>query len=158
MATTADPRWLDREEDRTWRAVWAMTTWLPVRLDAQLRAEAGLSLAEYNALSQISEAPEATIRLSEVAAASNMTLSHLSRVITRLEKAGLVTRFPDPGDGRYTLGQLTDAGLAKVVEAAPGHVEEVRACLFDQLSDEQVRALGEAAAVIVEAVAARQRE
>lgn len=156
--TASETRWLTPAEDQTWRAIWALTTWLPVRLDSQLRATAGISQAEYNALSQISEAPEATIRLSEVAAASNMTLSHLSRVITRLEKAGLVTRFPDPGDGRYTLGQLTDAGLAKVVEAAPGHVEEVRGCVFDQLSDEQVRALGEAAAVIVEAVAARQRE
>lgn len=154
--TTPETRWLTTAEDETWRAVWALTTWLPARLDAQLRADVGISQAEYHALSQISEAPDRTIRLSEVAASANMTLSHLSRVITRLEKAGLVTRFPDPTDGRYTLGKLTDAGLAAVVAAAPGHVEEVRSCIFDNLTADEAKALGEAAGKIVEAMAARQ--
>ena len=64
---TSSTRWLSSQEDETWRAVWAMMTWLPVRLDAQLRDDAGLSLADH-ALSQISEAPERTLRLSTVAA------------------------------------------------------------------------------------------
>lgn len=152
MATTAEPRWLDREEDRTWRAVWAMMTWLPVRLDTQLRAEAGLSLAEYNALSQISEAPDHAMRLGDLAARTNMTLSHLSRVVSRLEKHGWVTRSPDPQDGRYTLGRLTDAGWEKVQTVAPGHVEAVRRALFDTLSADQAHALGEAAVLIADAV------
>ncbi|SIO84603.1 MarR family winged helix-turn-helix transcriptional regulator [Nocardiopsis sp. JB363] len=152
MTKTTPARWLDPEEDRTWRSVWTLMTWLPVRLDAQLRADAGLGLAEYNALSQISEAPDRSMRLSDLAAGANMTLSHLSRVTSRLEKAGWVTRSPDPEDGRYTLGRLTDAGWEKVAAVAPGHVDAVRACVFDNLSDEQARALGEAAALVAEAV------
>lgn len=152
MTTTPEGRWLDPDEQRTWRAVWALMTWLPVRLDAQLHADAGLSLAEYNALSQMSEAPDRTLRLSDLATASNMTLSHLSRVITRLEKAGWVTRSPDPEDGRYTQGRVTDAGWEKVVAIAPGHVAAVRRAVFDQLSTEQVQALGETASLVADAV------
>ncbi|MEE2060367.1 MarR family winged helix-turn-helix transcriptional regulator [Rhodococcus artemisiae] len=150
MSINEEARWLNAEESETWLSVWSMMVWLPVRLDAQLREDAGLSHPEYHALSQISMAPERTIRLSELAAASNMTLSHLSRVITRLEKAGWVQRAPDPVDGRYTLGILTDAGWEKIRSAAPGHVEAVRRYVFDALTEDQRRALGDAAARIVE--------
>lgn len=152
MNTPNAPRWLSSEEADTWLSLWSVLEWLPVRLDAQLREDSGLSLAEYSALSQISIAPNASMRLSELASVANMTLSHLSRVITRLEKAGWVNRIPDPADGRYTLAELTDAGIAQVREAAPGHVEAVRRYVFDGLSSEQSAALGEATAHIVDAV------
>ena len=148
----AAPRWLDPKEMDTWLSLWSVLEWLPGRLDAQLREDAGLSLAEYNALSQISQTPDASIRLSELAVVANMKLPHLSRVITRLEKAGWVRRIPDPANGRYTLAQLTEDGTAKVADAAPGHVEAVRRYVFDQLSPEQIDALGETAASIVAAV------
>lgn len=146
------PRWLSPGEMDTWLSLWGVLEWLPVRLDAQLREEAGVSLAEYNALSQISIAPDASIRMSRLAVVANMKLPHLSRVITRLEKAGWVRRIPDPADGRYTLAQLTEGGIDKVRDTAPGHVEAVRRYVFDGLSPEQAAALGEAAARIVEAV------
>lgn len=152
MNDTFETRWLTEDEDFTWRAVWSLMTWLPVKLDAQLREDHGLSLYEYYALSQISEAPDRAIRLSELAGITNMTLSHLSRVISRMMKAGWVERVTDPEDGRYTLGQLTDAGMDKVVEMAPGHVEAVRKAIFDQLTEEQMQALGEGAALVAEAV------
>jgi len=152
---TAIPQvpWLDRDEEQTWRSLRALMTWLPVRLDTQLREDSGLSLTEYRALAQISEAPGRAIRLSDLAAGAHMTLSHLSRVITRLEKQGWVTRTPDPRDGRFTLGHLTDAGQERVDVAAPGHVRAVRAALFDHLSSEQSSALGQAAQLIADAVA-----
>lgn len=152
MDSTEEPRWLTGQESETWRALWSTMTWLPTRLDAQLRRDADLDLAEYHALSQISEAPEREIRLSELAKITNMTLSHLSRVINRMVKAGWVTRHPDPQDGRYTLGRLTAAGWEKVRETAPAHVEETRRRVFDQLTGEQSRALGEALVLIARAV------
>lgn len=157
MATTPEAPWLSEEEDRTWRAVWALMTWLPTRLDAQLRTEAGMSLAEYNALSQISEAPERTLRLGELAVTANLTLSHLSRVMARMEKQGWVTRLPDPEDGRFTLGRLTDAGWGQVSRAAPGHVRAVRRYVLEELSPEEVTALGGAAAIVARAVAPPSR-
>src|SRR5699024_2369730 len=152
MNDASETRCLSEEQDFTWRAVWSLMTWLPTKLDKQLREESGLSLYEYYALSQISEAPNRSIRLSELAGITNMTLSHLSRVISRMMKAGWVERVTDPEGGRYTLGKLTDAGWDKVTEMAPGHVEAVQQAIFDQLTDDQVRALGEGAARIAEAV------
>ncbi|PWI09091.1 MarR family transcriptional regulator [Streptomyces sp. NWU339] len=152
MESEKEARWLAPEESEAWLAVWTMTVWLPVRLDAQLRQDSALSLPEYHALSQISMAPDRTLRLSELATVANMTLSHLSRVVSRLEKAGWVRRVPDPTDGRYTLAGLTDEGWCKVAAAAPEHVDAVRRYVFDSLTPEQRRALGEAAARIVEAL------
>ncbi|KAB1645310.1 MarR family transcriptional regulator [Gulosibacter chungangensis] len=148
-----DVRWLDSNEVDTWLQLWSMVAWLPTRLDAQLREDAGLSLAEYHVLSQISMAPERRIRLSELAEVANITISHLSRVVSRMENAGWVRREPDPTDGRATLGVLTEAGWEKVVATAPGHVATVRRYVFDNLTPEQVRALGDAATEIVAAVA-----
>lgn len=149
----AGTRWLSPQETETWLSVWSMMVWLPVRLETQLREDAGLSHPEYHALSQISMAPGRQLRLSELATVTNMTLTHLSRVISRLENAGWVVRETDPDDGRYTLGVLTEAGWDKVREVAPAHVEAVRRYVFDSLSPEQARALGEACSAIVEAVA-----
>lgn len=147
-----ETRWLSPEESSTWLSVWTMTVWLPTRLDAQMRKDSGLSLVEYHSLSQIDMAPDRTLRLSEMAAVTNMTLSHLSRVVSRLEDAGLLRREPDPDDGRYTLAILTDAGHDRVVAAAPGHVEAVRKYVFDGLSEEQKASLGDAVGSIVEAL------
>lgn len=147
-----DTRWLNDDETQVWLDVWALMTWLPTRLEAQLRSDADLSLPEYHVLSQLSMAPERTMRLSQLGAITNMTLSHLSRVFSRMEKPGWVTRRPDPDDGRYTLGTLTDGGWDKVVASAPGHVEAVRRLVFDSLSADEVAALGTAAARMVEAV------
>lgn len=152
MPNDDETRWLDRAESETWLSVWSMMVWLPARLDGQLRQDSGLSHPEYHALSQISMAPDRTIRLSELAAAANMTLSHLSRVISRLERDGWVRREPDPTDGRYTLGILTDEGWGKVTAASPGHLEAVRRYLFDNLTPTQVAALGEIAARVVDAL------
>lgn len=157
MATTSETPWLDEDENRAWRAVWALMTWLPTRLDAQLRAEAGMSLAEYNALSQISEAAERTLRLGELAVTANMTPSHLSRVMTRMERQGWVTRLPDPEDGRFTLGRLTEAGWEQVSRAAPGHVRAVRRYVLEGLSPKELTALGGAAEVVARAVAPQSR-
>src|SRR5690625_2707464 len=152
MEKREETRWLSPDESATWLSVWTMTVWLPSRLDAQLRRDAGLSLSEYHSLSQISMAPERTLRMSELAAVTNMTLSHLSRVVSRMEKAGLVRRSPDAVDGRYTLAVLTDSGYDRVVAAAPGHVEAVRSYVFDSLNEDQKEALGDAVGPIVEAL------
>lgn len=150
--TSSEPRWLEPDETETWRNLWSVLLWLPSRLDAQLRHDAGMSHTQYTALSQLSMAPGHTLRMRDLATVGNMSLSHLSRVVTRLEARGWVERHPDPTDGRSTYATLTEAGWAAVREAAPGHVEAVRRLVFDPLTDEQRRALGEAATAIVTAL------
>jgi len=72
--------------------------------------------------------------------------------VARMVPRGWVRRRPDPSDGRYTLAILTDQGLAKVVEAAPGHVEELRRLVLDPLTKAQTRQLGEISRRILRAI------
>lgn len=145
-------KWLTEAETETWLNIWSMYVWLPNRLDAQLKRDSGMSHYDYFAMAQISMAPDAKLRMSELAALSDMTLSHLSRVVTRLEKQGWVVRTPDPGDGRSTLAELTEAGWEVVRAAAPGHVAEVRKLVFDQLNEEEIRQLGKLMDKIVQSL------
>ena len=118
----------------------------------QLQRDAGLTQFEYLVLAGLSMAPERTMRLSDLAEFSASTLSRLSNVVGRLERQGWLRREPDPSDGRYTLGILTDSGMDKVVASAPGHVAEVRRLVFDSLTKTQQRALRDVALRIEHAI------
>jgi DNA-binding MarR family transcriptional regulator len=141
MDATEEPRWLDAEESRTWRALAKTLARLPAALDAQLRRDAGISHFEYQVLALLSEAPGRTLRMSQLATLAGSSLPRLSQVVARLEQRAWVTRTPDPADGRYTLATLTGQGQAKVTQAAPGHVREVRRLVFDPLTKTQSRQL-----------------
>jgi DNA-binding MarR family transcriptional regulator len=149
---TPEPRWLDDGEKETWLALVSVLIRLPAALDAQLLRDAGVSHFEYQVLAGLSMAPERTLRMSELAAFAEGSLSRLSQVVGRLERRGWVRRTPDPCDGRYTLAILTDEGWDKVVETAPGHVEAVREYVFDPLTKAQQRQLREIGRRIVRAV------
>ncbi|MEV7621784.1 MarR family winged helix-turn-helix transcriptional regulator [Actinoplanes sp. NPDC089786] len=147
-----EPRWLDDDERKTWITVASVLTRLPQKLEAQLQADAGLTLFEYLVMSVLSMRPDRTLRMSELAEMAEGSLPRLSQVISRLEKRGCVRREPDPADGRYTLAILTDDGYDKVVTAAPGHVETVRSLIFDPLTKAQRRQLGDVSRRIMHAV------
>lgn len=136
-----EPRWLDADELESWLQLARLLIRLPAALDAQLRRDAGLTHFEYQVMAALSEQPDRALRLSTLAALADGSLSRLSQVVARLERRGFVERSPDPDDGRYTVGHLTDAGWDKVVATAPGHVEEVRRLVFDPLTASQVRQL-----------------
>lgn len=128
-----DPRWLDPAERRAWLTLTALTIRLPAAVDAHLQRTAGLTLYEYYVLAMLSEEPTRTLRMSELAARTDASLSRLSHVVSKLERRGLTRRRPCPDDGRVTLAVLTDEGWQMVVDTAPAHVEYVRAMVFDAL-------------------------
>jgi DNA-binding MarR family transcriptional regulator len=129
----ARPRWLDADEQRAWRSLIGVVLRLPGALESQLQREVELGHFPYWIMALLSEAPGRSLRLSELADRAGSSLSRLSHVVTRLEEEGLVERQACAEDARATLAVLTAAGLARVVEAAPGHVAEVRARVFDGL-------------------------
>ncbi len=135
------PRWLDDEQQRTWRAWLTVADLLPRALDAQLQRDAGLSHAAYVVLAMLSEAPDRRRRMSDLARRSNQSQSRLSHTVTRLEGRGWVRREPALDDGRGAVAVLTDAGWDVVREVAPGHVDAVRSALFDPLTAEQTACL-----------------
>lgn len=136
-----EPLWLDEAEMAAWLGLARVIARLPVELDRQLRRDSDLSHFEYQVMAGLSEAPDRTLRMSRLAHFAEGQLPRLSQVAARLEKRGWLSRRSDPEDGRSTLATLTDAGLAVVVAAAPGHVRTVRARVFDQLTRAQVRQL-----------------
>ena len=150
MATTEQttPHWLDDDEQRTWRAYLRATHLLNVQLERELQRDSGLSHADYQILVQLSEAPDRRLRMSELATFTQSSRSRLSHAVARLERAGWVGRESCPTDKRGAFAVLTEAGFATLAAAAPAHVEGVRAHLFDQLTDDQVRQLGEIAGAI----------
>src|SRR3712207_954135 len=136
-----EPRWLDVEEQRAWRAWLYSSQLLQDRLDRELTRETGISHAYYEILVQLSETEGRQLRMSELADRCLSSRSRLSHAVSRLEERGWVRRQVCPEDGRGQLAVLTDAGFAALEAAAPLHVESVRTHLFDQLSPEQVAAM-----------------
>ena len=126
-------------------------------LECELQRDAALSFLEYHALARLSEMPEHTMRMSELAEVTDSSLSRLSHLIKRLEVRQLVRREPDPGDGRYTNAILTPEGLGLLVASAPAHVAKVRELVIDALTPAQLRQLRAASERILERVEAASR-
>jgi DNA-binding MarR family transcriptional regulator len=130
--------WLSRDELAAWMRLAAVLELLPGVLDSQLRRDAGLTNFDYYVLAMLSDAPDRTLRMTELAAQTNATLPRLSHVVRRLEDRGLVERFPCPEDGRATNARLSAQGWRKLRDSAPGHVATVREHVIDALTPEQV--------------------
>ncbi len=143
-------RWLDEDQQRTWRAWLSVSDLLPRALDGQLQRDAGLSHAAYVVLAMLSEAPGRSRRMSDLARRSNQSQSRLSHTVTRLEERGWVRRERASDDGRGNLAVLTDEGWDVVRTLAPGHVDAVREALFEPLTEEQTRVLGDALNAVLE--------
>jgi len=143
MGVMSEPRWLSDEEQKVWRDFSAATRMLQAHLEGQLQHEAGMPHTYYEVLVALSEAPERRLRMSELADARKASRSRLSHAVARLEANGWVRRESCPTDKRGSWAVLTPEGFAALEEAAPGHVEAVRESLFDPLTPEQVKALGE---------------
>ncbi|WP_328885030.1 MarR family winged helix-turn-helix transcriptional regulator [Streptomyces sp. NBC_00316] len=132
---------LSPSEEAFVRALGRVLLVLPRAVDADMVREAGLPLSEYNALRHISEAPERHLRMSELAAACDLSLSGMTRVVMRLEKQGWVTRVKCAEDGRGWNAVLTDSGLARLERAWPTHLTSLRRHLVDHFSDQDLTQL-----------------
>ncbi|WP_040919735.1 MarR family winged helix-turn-helix transcriptional regulator [Saccharomonospora glauca] len=144
------PRWLTSEEQRVWRDFSAAIDMLRAHLETQLQRDAGMPTTYYSVLVALSEAPGRVLRMSDLALATRSSRSRLSHAVARMEANGWIRRETCPTDKRGAFAHLTDAGLRAIRDAAPGHVEAVREALFDALTPEQVRQLGEISKAITD--------
>ncbi|MGY1615736.1 MarR family winged helix-turn-helix transcriptional regulator [Geodermatophilus sp. SYSU D00691] len=143
-------RWLDDEQQRTWRAWLTVSELLPRVLDAQLQRDAGLTHAAYVVLAMLSEAPGRSRRMSDLARRANQSQSRLSHTVARLEERGWVRRERSAEDGRGNVAVLTESGWDVVRSVAPGHVDAVRTAFFDPLTPDQTKALREVLDTVLE--------
>lgn len=148
-----DTRWLDRGQMAAWVRFVAVLELVPGVLDSQLRHDSGVTHFEYFVMAELSEAPGGTMRMAELAGATNATLSRLSHVVARLEGRGYVERSPCPENGRVTNARLTAGGREKMRAAAPGHVATVRRHVIDVLTPEQVTQLAAISDAILKSIA-----
>jgi DNA-binding MarR family transcriptional regulator len=138
---TVTTRWLDDEERAAWLKLVAVLELLPAALDSQLRRDAGVTHFVYYVLAMLSEAPDRTLRMTELGQLTNATLPRLSHVVRRLEERNLVERFPCAEDRRATNARLSAQGWELIRDAAPGHVASVRHNVLDALTPAQLAQL-----------------
>jgi DNA-binding MarR family transcriptional regulator len=150
MDNGAEPHWLTAEEQRVWRSYLHATTLLEDHLDRQLQRDAGMPHIYYGLLVKLAEAPHRRLRMTELARDAKITRSRLSHAIARLEKNGWVRREDCPSDKRGQFAVLTDDGFGVLRRTAPGHVTAVRQALFERLSPEQQKSLGEIMEIVAE--------
>jgi DNA-binding MarR family transcriptional regulator len=134
-------RWLTEEEQRAWRGLLRMTSQLNARMNRQLQDDYGISLADYDMLVVLSEAPAGRLRVFEIADTLAWEQSRVSHQLARMQRRGLVARQECATDARGAFAVLTGAGRAAIERAAPAHVETVRQLVFDGLSRDQLAAL-----------------
>jgi DNA-binding MarR family transcriptional regulator len=145
-------RWLDEEEQQTWRAFLGATRLVFEQLDRELQRDAAMPHAYYEILVRLSEAPDRALRMSALADRSQSSRSRLSHAVARLESNGWVRRASCADDKRGQVAHLTDEGFAALAAAAPGHVEGVRQHVFDPLTPQQVRQLRDISSTMLEAL------
>jgi DNA-binding MarR family transcriptional regulator len=145
-------RWLDEREQRAWRGYLAMQARLQARLNRELQADSGLSIADFDVLVALTDHHDGPLRVLELAEAVQWEKSRLSHHLARMERRGLVEREDCPDDARGAFVVLTAQGRAAIEHAAPAHVETVRALVFDGLTAAQVDALAAIADAVVERI------
>ena len=144
-----DPRPLSGQQDRAWSLLVGVLMWLPAELDTYLDRAAGLSHAEYQVLHWLSVSEDREVHMGRLAATANVTPSHLSRIVSRLEKRQWITRSNDPDDARRTLARLTDTGAQLLDRVEPGYAEQVRRHVFDRLDGRQAEQLEDVAEAVL---------
>jgi DNA-binding MarR family transcriptional regulator len=131
-------QWLTEDELASWFPLAGVMLKLNPALDSQLQRDSDMTHFDYLCLAMLSEEEGFTSTMSALAARTNASLSRLSHVITKLEKRGWVCRSRSEVSRRVTMVRMTDDGYAKLVAAAPGHVETVRSLVYEGLTEEDV--------------------
>src|SRR3954454_22567231 len=145
-----EPRWLDAFQQRDWRAYVEGSVRLTDLLDRDLKAKHGLTMAEYEILVRLSEAPDRRPRVAELAEAASQSRSRLSHTVSRLECKGLVARGTCGADERGVNAELTEEGFAFLSKAAVDHVTTVPEFFIDVVAPEALAAIGRAFTAISE--------
>jgi DNA-binding MarR family transcriptional regulator len=137
----SETQWLDDDEQRAWRAYLRMQARLTAELNRQLQANSNLSLADYEVLVQLTDAPDRRLRPYELQRELDWEQSRLSHHLGRMQQRNLIRREECPEDARGAYIVITDAGRQAITAAAPGHVDTVRRLFFSALNPEEVGTL-----------------
>jgi DNA-binding MarR family transcriptional regulator len=145
---------LSANEEAVWRALMRIVKVLPRHLDSDLVRGAGLTASEYTTIMHLSEAPNRELRMADLATATDLSASRMTRLVDDLQARGLVTKTASSSDARGNVAKLTPRGMTKLKAAWAVHLESVRRRFFDSMDAAAVKgvakALGEVAAHLEE--------
>ncbi len=139
-----DPRWLSPEEMRAWRALLGAQHRLHRALDLELQAAHGTSLHDHEVLIILSEQPDGSCRMADLAGLLTLSRSGLTRRVDRMAQSGLVTRERCASDGRGVFARITQRGRRALEAATPVHVAGVRRHFIDVLEPVELALLADA--------------
>jgi DNA-binding MarR family transcriptional regulator len=142
LVVMPEPAPLTATEEVLWRALNRIMVALPRALDSDLIHATGLTLNEYASLVFLSEAPNQELRMADLAAATALSASRVTRLVDGLQARDFVTKRPSPEDGRGNTACLTPQGLAKLKSAYPDHLSSARRRVIDHID---AAALGQTA-------------
>src|SRR5271169_2271757 len=143
---TVEP--LSANEEVVWRAVMRIVKVLPRHLDNDLVRAAGLTASEYTTIMHLSEAPNRELRMADLATATDLSASRMTRLVDDLQSHGLVTKTASSSDARGNVARLTPRGMAKLRSAWPVHLASVRRCFFDSIDAAAVEGVAKALAEV----------
>ena len=141
---------LDDLEMSAWRALLRAHASIVRRLEAELVAEHGLSLPAYEVLVKLSGEPDRSLRMSELSEAALLSASGVTRLVDKLQRDGLVVRRRCGSDARVIYCELTEYGMARLVEAYPTHLRGVREHVMDKLGRDDLRGVSESMTKLID--------
>lgn len=144
-------RWLDATQQQAWRALLVLAHRGLPQLERTLKAH-GVLVVHYQILVALSEAPNDTMRLSDLADAANVSQSRLTHRLRTLLDRGDVTITADTDDRRGKHATLTPTGRRRLEALAPLHVDDVRRLIFDHLDGPETEAFAHALSKIATAL------
>ncbi len=133
QSSDKSPKWLNPREMKAWRSYIIASRRLLEALDTDLDGH-DLSMADYEVLAQLSDAPDRRMRMTELAEIAMLSKSRLSHRMKVMEKAGWVRREVCTEDKRGSFAVMTEKGWRAIVKAAPDHVASVRNRFVDNLN------------------------
>lgn len=130
-------------ELQAWRGLLRVHAALFKALDDELEAVHGIPLSSYEVLIFLSSAPDQRLRMADLADRVLLSRSGMTRLVDRLERAGLLIREQCPDDARGCFAVLTAKGEAFLQEARPTHLEGIRERFLRHFSQDELVALSE---------------
>jgi len=135
---------LAAEEEVLWRALMRIVVALPRELDSDLVRATGLTANEYKTLMALSEVPNRELRMAELANATGLSASRMTRLVDDLQSRGFLVKRASSADGRGNVAKLSPDGFAKLKSAWPAHLASVRRRVFDHIDPAAVKRAAQA--------------
>lgn len=107
-------------------------------LEREMETRGGISLSWYEVLVRLGRTPGGRLRMSDLAGAVSLTTSGTTRLVDRIEAAGLIAREACPEDRRVSYAVLTEAGWKALARATPAHLEALQTYLVDVFSPKEL--------------------